>query len=430
MANCLCGNCLSFGCIYSTSNGRTKCNAPECDCDPKEFLVNNQYAPVFRSKLPAASADIPGSLISGLIGHTADVLNIPACSAGAVTLYNGGANCADGTVWCSPVDGSDGEILFHLYEIFMNHVSSRDAIFNLLKRLQFTGHRDNRESIGKMLKMVENRVKDEKDQTTEVYSTPEDLQNKVSPLSRLYLLITNYHTSTATQAATSLDDGYFNKETGKKYLDFSNLKHISSTLQLTMIERDFERTIFKCGRNGGRDVWDDFWNAMHTLLEGGDYDAVHLFIFSCLKLIDKDPRLTIESFMVRGFSLQLQKFNASSLFDAGRRGDPAFVRRPGGQQTGINGGDRLNHHNVSNTDFGAVTNPTGGVGACTVQTQNGFTAFCNKWNENKPCNRGVKTGPKQGQCAYCHKCRWCKTTDAHRAEEKNSAGNWVCPKHP
>ena len=444
----ICPDCISELCAFDP-NG-----TPPVGCDSNTVLrialvnrVENCYGPGLRSKLPTSANDVSTTLLDSLIRYSPDSLNKPLLSPAAVTLYNGGANIA-GTAdaWHSLVNGMDGTLLYCMYEIYCHHTEARNSIDECLGRLSFTGATaEVKTDVERLREMCTKRTAAEVTQSKSRPTTSAELEDRTKPLARLYQHIVKWHVLSGMTSLTVLTEGKFSVETGEKVTEFEAVKHVSSDRQLMMIIRDFEQAIFAIGKNGGKAAWEPFFTSVFGLLEGHNSDYVHLFIFRALKRIDNSPSMNVVSFMQTYFATELASYNAVHLFDGARREDPAVVPPEGTGDYPYNRGrgrgkgrgrgrgrgrDGQHQGNVSNQDFGPVTDPFGGAGAGEMETAGGYTAFCNKWNENKPCNRGIKTGPKRGLCAYTHMCRWCKNTDSHRAEEKDSVGNWVCTNHP
>jgi hypothetical protein len=196
------------------------------------------------------------------------------------------------------------------------------------------------------------------------------------------------------------------------------------------ILRDFLTTVVAVGKNGGREAWAPLYDQIYTFLEINTVEWCHMFLFQVLKKldIDRERGCNIGNFMPQHFQAFLINFEKNWKLRE-KDGPSPHDRRGEGDDAGKSPGDGLPSHNLAtNKDFIKPTKP-GGAGE--MRTQNGAVAYCNRWNQNQQCNRGLKSGPNKGMCAYTHACRWCKDgTDTHRAEDKDASGGWVCPNHP
>lgn len=310
-----CPDCLAETCAFNRVTN-TKCDSSFVRLDAGSHRTNADYDAVLRSTWAKSASDLPNSLIDSLLKYQQAGLDRPPTTAASILLYNdGGVLVGSTNPWYHEVDGSDGEELYSLYIIFCHHVSARNDIINLLGQLRFTATNAMRKTdSAALLAMCAGRVQSELEHSKLKPRSASELVDRTMPLARTYQHIVKNHVSSDMVSLTKLTDGKFSIETGDRVTEFEHIKHISTSLQLMLILRDFEATIYAIGKNGGKTVWEPFFTSMFGLMEGHDADYVHLFIFHSLKKIDKSPSMTIVSFMSTYFQTELAAYSSVQLF--------------------------------------------------------------------------------------------------------------------
>ena len=427
-----CPECYDPACAKSAN--------PNAACNCADFIqvgrnVNNTYSNVVYQALPPSAGSITAPHLDALRNYT-NAAVVGTISAAATALYNNGQNlaaaiagvAAAGDPWYHAVDGTDFNNLYLLLEIYKHHGASRGDIRSRLERLSFTATQaGQREMCNRALERAKDFDKALLESGGPKASSADDFDNRKFPLARLYFLITKYAESgSLTMAQSSLTSGRLDANTGKPVLIFEKLKPISSINNLHLVWRDFEASVYVVGMNGGRVAWKPMWTILYSLCRTkNDPEYLHELLFEILSFIDLDQNINVVNFVTQHWQTFLISFEAKwGENGPPGEGDPSSLGQ-GLDKTGIT---KQREH----VKFGDVTKQ--GEWSGEMRTRNGAVAFCNKWNQGKPCTHGVFAGKHKGKCAYTHKCRWCMSS-AHRAEDKHPAGHpnadkWVCPKHP
>jgi len=427
-----CPECYDPACAKSSN--------PNAACNCSDFIqvarnINNTYSNSVYQALPPSASSITPSHLDALRNYS-NPMTIGTLSTAADTLYNNGQNLAAavpgvaavGDPWYQIVDATDFNNLYLLLEIYKHRGNARGEIRSHLEKLSFTASQaGQREMCNRALERTKDFDKALLDSGTPKVSSADDFDNRKFPLARLYFLITKYAESgSLTMAQSSLTSGRLDEATGKPVLIFEKLKPISSINNLHLVWRDFEASVYVVGMNGGRVAWKPLWDILYGLCRSkNDPQYLHELLFEILSYIDLNQNINVVTFVSQHWQTFLITFEAKwGENGPPGEGDPSSSGY-GHDQSGIT---KSREH----VKFGDVTKQ--GEWSGEMRTRSGAIAFCNKWNQGKPCNRGVFTGKHKGKCAYTHKCRWCMSS-AHRGEEKHptghtDAGKWVCPKHP
>ena len=131
----VCNNCFDPDCARSLLS-TDACNCVDIPSVVRDPSTGVRYGEVI-SALPSGLSSITPSLIDGLRSYQAQSLTLPPLSAGAITLYNGGAAQADGSTWYAAVDGSNGTPVSYLVELFKHYPDEREGINQHLESLSF-----------------------------------------------------------------------------------------------------------------------------------------------------------------------------------------------------------------------------------------------------------------------------------------------------
>ena len=162
-------------------------------------------------------------------------------------------------------------------------------------------------------------------------------------------------------------------------------------------------------------------------LSAKGYLFTHWLFYECLKYIDRTPTANIRTFLTGGdYAVEVLQPFRDKWENVKGSGKPP-PSEPEDQEE--------DKPKQSKQTFGPVTQQGEftQLKACWARNpKSGKRAICNCYNDGKPCTRGVIGGPDDGKCAYWHVCNKCrdKLKFTHFAEQKDSSGNWVCPKHP
>lgn len=420
-----CNECYDPLCARSL-NAAAACNCT--DFVRYNRLDDGSYGNDLLGHLPKSASSLPSSLIDAMKKHTNPDLELVPLVPDAVALYNGGnpaVGAAAGETWLTPITGADAQQYPHLLSIYKHYPEERAKILNHLQSIALTGAnagakvgaKDTFSFCKDHQETLQNRVKDKA-------KTADEFENARFPLARAWLLITKANNvGDCTFARSGLTAGRFDPLTGDPAKNFEKLMPITSFHIFYSIREDFEMTLYAIGKNGGRKAWAPFWTIIRDLSKNSnDPTMVHELVFETLTAMDT-KQADIVSFLnnqwTTFFNCFMTKWREN---DADSRSDP--TESPiDDDESGI----KYREH----VKFGEVTKQ--GEWAGEMRTKNGAIAYCNKWNERKPCTHGVFAGRHKGKCAYCHKCRWCGSA-GHRAEDKHPAGHaqaggWVCPKH-
>ena len=279
----LCPDCLSSDCAFNAATN-TRCDSKFVNLAAGSHRTNSIYDNTLRALLPQSSSDISNSLIDSLLRYQQQGLERPDETPESVLLYNdGGVLVGTQNPWHHGIDGSDGDVMYRLFIIFCHHVPARNDINNLLGKLRFTaGTAPQKSDAAALHTMCADRVTAELAHAKLKPKSASELEDRTIPLAKLYQHIVKYHMASDVANLTKLTEGKFNVETGDRITEFENIKHISTPLQLMLILRDFEQSVFAIGKNGGKSAWEPFLTSMFNLLEGNDADFVHLFIYQSL----------------------------------------------------------------------------------------------------------------------------------------------------
>ena len=431
MAAVVCSDCYNPACARSLNA------AQPCNCTDFFAVVrnaNNTYDNAVYAALPTSANAVTTNHLDALRGFAA-VVQMAPISAAATALYNGGAalpagGLNAGQAWFFNVDGVNLGDLFHLVEIYKHHPTQRHLIRNHLEQLQFTAAQaGQRAAAGDALRLLVNF--DTQLQTVKSASTSaDDFENRKYPLSRLYFIVTKANVAgPLTMAQSGLTSGRLDKDTGQALLTFEKLKPVEDINTLHLIMNDFQRAVLVIGKNGGRLAWAPFWEVISSLCRTKpDAPWLHELIFESLTWMDSHPTVNPLVFMQSHWQTFIITFGAKW----GEKNEPAGGGPPHHSPKDNEEDSQPPGTGAVHIKFGPVTKQ--GQWSGEMRTRNGAIAFCNCWNQNKPCNRGVFAGVNKGKCAYTHKCRYCMSTK-HVMDEKHptghaKAGEWVCTKHP
>ena len=425
MAAVHCPECLDPTCAKSLN--------PAVACNCSDFLRNivrnpGGYDNSLYNVLPASVQTVTTSHVDALRGYEPGVTLVPL-SAGAIALYNGGANVVGPPIaaWYTVVDGTNMAQLAQMVEIFKHHSNERPNVMAQLQSQAFLApNAGQREACERAYKICERHEDQESKVGKSVAATADDFENKKYPLGRLYHQIAkSIVMGPMTVAQTGLSSGRIDPTTGRPVLTFEKLKEVGNMNLLHLVWQDFQSAIYVIGKNGGRMAWGPFWKIIYDLARtNGDAPYLNELVFEAMTTIDLDPGKNIVNFVTQHWQTFLITFNAK--WENGPAGGSDPTLSPTDDD---NGGLPKGREHVK---FGPVTKQ--GQWSGEMHTRSGAIAFCNKWNENKPCTHGVFAGKDKGKCAYTHKCRYCMST-GHWAEKKHPAGHaqageWVCSKHP
>ena len=241
----VCPDCLSADCAFDGPNN-IKCDSKFVNLNAGSHRTNAIYDNTLRALLPQSASDISNSLIDSLLRYQQTGLERPPTTVESVLLYNDGNSIAGTTdPWYHGIDGSDGNVLYQLFIIFCHHVPARNDINNLLGRLRFTaGTAESKKDAAALHSMCADRVTAELAHSKLKPKSASELEDRTIPLAKLYQHIVKYHMASDVANLTKLTEGKFNIETGDRITEFENIKHISTPLQLMLILRDFEQTVF------------------------------------------------------------------------------------------------------------------------------------------------------------------------------------------
>ena len=386
---------------------------------------------LYQSVMQSLPKNVPLNthLIDALRRYSTTAYPLDRLSDQAVALYNGGA-----AGWINTVDGSSGEAMFNLFEIFQHHENERAAIAKrLVKMAAMAGTSSNREIAKSMSTACSNHVV-EVDSYSKRHSpaitTPGDFDATQAPKARTYLLVTKGVMSSAlTLANAGISEGKFNVLLGTNVMEFEKIKMVDDPDTLHTILRVFQETIFAIGKNGGAACWKPWRDQIFELLTASlDPAMVHELAFESLSIMDRQ-QMDALTFMDKKWTTFFTTFMTKY-----RENVKPSSSYPRGSAKDEDDGDVYTPPGAGkeHVKFGPVTKQGEWCGE--MRTRNGAIAFCNKWNEGKDCNRGVFSGRNKGKCAYTHKCRYCMSP-SHRMVDKHPAGHpeagkWVCPKHP
>ena len=218
----------------------------------------------------------------------------------------------------------------------------------------------------------------------------------------------------------------FSKELGVIYRP-TVLKPVTDAHHWMLIWEDFTEVVVRINRHGSARLWKEFRQRLDAQLRAYGFGFVHELVFECLKFIDTwrtRNGMTIRKFVDGGFyhSDVLGPFEkAWSVRENDDGGGVHSIRTPQGKNV-----------KVDKQKFGPVTKQgefCEDKQYWAVNPTSGKRSICNKFNSGQPCDKGVFDGPCKGQCAYWHVCKYCKAK-GHYGEEKDTAGAWVCQKHP
>lgn len=427
MAAPVCNECFDPVCAKS-ANAAVACNC----VDFLHHIVRNDggYGNNLYNALPPAAQTVTTGHVDALRNHTPAVA-VMAVSAGAVALFNGGANVAGPPVapWYSVVDGANLPQMGQLVELYKHHPDQRHNIMGHLEVISFNAAQaGQRDSAERAIKFCQNHEAQLSKAAGPVSASADDFENRKHPLARLYHQIVKYTVlGPLTTAQSGLTSGRMDPVTGKPVLSFEKLKDVGSMNLLHLAWRDFESAVYLIGKNGGRKAWAPFWQIIYDLARTNE-DATYLneLVFEAMTTIDLDPNKNIGNFVSQHMQTFLITFNAKWENGPAGGNDPPLP-----PTEDVNDGG-LHKSGPKHVKFGPVTKQ--GQWSGEMRTRNGAIAFCNKWNENKECTHGVFAGRDKGKCAYTHKCRYCMSA-GHWAEKKHPAGHaqageWVCSKHP
>ena len=425
----VCNQCFDGQCAHSI-NLAADCNCPEW---PAMAMLNGRspgpqgsYNVTARAVLPVGIQSLDPVHIDALTSYVEPGVAVPILSAAAIALFNGGAVLADGNPWYNDVDGTNPADIISLVSIFKVHASRRAEIMEHLCNLEISGA--NAAAIAKSKTGVVQCRAFSADIIAAVPSKPKTdgaMEDVQSPLARLYLKLTKAHLLDPLNTLSQITMGKFSMSSGAAITEFETLRPVVDAHLFHMIVNDFLKAIYATSHNGGSNAWKPFLEFVYELLRANrDVRFVHEFIFKVLKDIDRIPGMNIVRYMAEKVQTSLHMFSSmfGENFQAAQSDSTAQPIDQNNQE--ITKEDDKPIH----VRFGPVTITNQASGE--MRTRNGAVAFCNAWNQNQPCNRGVFTGRNKGKCAYTHRCRYCKNTAAHRAEDKDGAGAWVCPKHP
>ena len=446
-----------------------ECGDPACaaslavgtPCDCNEFLGTLQQsatgtynAPTFAALPAGLRTLVTDNLIAAARKETSAVGAPPGVNAFATGIYNGGAPFigpanAAGVVpaavpWYEQVDGLAGNFarqLTALVRLYQNTQAERANILGHLEALTLEAGTAASRLQAKDAVGICNSFSTALTAERSTKSLSADaLANERHPLCRLYFLCAQVATSDRMSLdQIGLTTGRLDDSTGKPSQTFKKLPAITSTHQLHMCIQHFKDALLVVGKNGCRSVWAPFWEAILGMMDSKNDPAyIHELIFRSLTDMEtkKQPVWTwFKDHWVQFLILFTTKW--------GENGRP-LLHDPAGEAPDLDGdydedkstGARKGK-GVEHVKFGDVTQffSNGDAMACgEMRTRSGAVAFCNKWNESKPCNRGVFAGKNKGKCAYMHKCRWCSSSK-HKGEEVHAAGHAeagepVCGKHP
>ena len=436
----LCDSC------YLPTCARTVNAAAACNCGDFSPLIGNArqpngtYSQAFRSQLPSAVADLSDSLLDGALRVAPTGLRVLPMSAGAIALYNNGADIAGPPLvpWYGNIAGADPAELYNCTEIYENIGVTRGPLYAHLKLLHFTGaNAAAREGASKALAHFRN-FDESMEKRQEKPKSANELEDARFPMARIYLVITKGVMASPLSLASlgenldALSNGQFDKGRGTVIQEFEKLKMITDVNELHSVLREFLKTILLIGNNGGRAAWEPLLQRMYELLQIKPAAYVHVLFFKILKEMD-GARATcnLGTFLSSHYQTFLMVFDESwGLWENDKpRPHDRRVRGEEDEELRPSGGKLVTQHGKAKaTDFGRVTQDKA---AGIMRTATNKVAYCNRWNQHQKCNRGVKFGPQKGMCAYEHACRWCKDgTAEHRGEQKDANGKWVCPNHP
>ena len=416
----VCVECCRGVGICPNADGTGACNEPSF-IDVSSFRINGVYTSGFRSQLPPSLRDVGDSHVDALRGSTNTSLPAPALSGSATTLYNGGVARQGDASWITAVT-MDFSGIADLVAIFKKHPKVRDEIQNQLQQWTFAGANDAngqrlRDSVANGLKYCDDWIlKEEKLAKTNRAGTSAEYEDQKLPLARIWVLITKFRVTSKNALAQklSLTDGLFSKESGTQVTTFETMKSVHSSLELSLILRDFEQGVVLIGKNGGKSAWAPFVDLIFQMAESRGFQFAHVFVLRALKVIDEDPSMNVTVFMRERFNTVLMLFLEEQR--AGdRENEPPAVGDPDGPAKELKG---------SVSRFGPITKQ----GAAGIEKlRSGKVAYCTPWNEGTSCTRGVLKGKHKGLCAYTHKCLKC--AGDHRYSDKKDDGSWVCAKH-
>ena len=418
----VCDRCYNPVC---TRNGATG------PCISVDFLAdltthrgaNGNWDLNFRAELPHQGAGVGDVLLDTLSKTklTGQVTYVPTDES--VVFYNGGVTMDDPAVsWLTEVTGATPLSLYHACETFKaapSDLALRKSVLAHLEKLVFTATTAaGREHIKQALTICTEWVKLHEKKDDLPLSAGEQ-QAMQCPMARLYMVLTKQCSATVelTCSFTQTSEGKFDVVAGRTFQDYETLKECTSWPMLYKIMEHTKVVLMATGANGDSLAWKPLWEQVELLAESGrSFQFLHSLIFSCLRTIDSSPTLNVVSFMATRYQVHLltfvQRYTIQENAEAGLT--------PGGPHN-LKGDGAPVH-----IRFGPVTKQGESCGE--MRTKSGAVAFCNKWNQNEDCDKGVFAGVHKGKCAYCHKCRWCFST-SHRSEDKDGAGAFVCSKH-
>ena len=431
-----CTKCLLTSCVAAGD--------PTQECDYDGFIkildgrdaATNSYGPDARALLgdvAEAARNMPSTLIDALADFQTSSTSKITMSAGAKTLM-GTPN-----FWTS-VDGKSKLQLLYLIEIYRGSTLHRDEILAHISNLKYTAISDDQmvfveraqADILVVLKGA-NVNKAKKAETAMAY------QQAQFPKVSLLLFLCNYYIQAANMKICTLIGEDFDPLSGSvKQKQFATLPVLRDPHMLSRVLKAFFRTISSISGNGAASHWSVLHEFLDTMGDDGHPHAFILFVlFECLRKIDGSKGMNIRNFMDKQFPMlyltTITRWKAEKPEKPRENGEPSGDPRR--KQKALERAKEEDEHKVNEpakgSGFGEVTSLDGAGYKGPTKTKNGQVAFCNRWNTNRSCNAGIKSGPHKGHCAYTHVCSWCKgDVSDHYGTEKDSQGNWACPNHP
>ena len=425
-----CSFCLSSTCPKA-ANTAVACDARDA-LDHSKFLnADGSWNTSLYPMLPEVFSNATPALLHGLAKTTSRTSSfvLPKMSVQAATYYNGGADLGSGDAWINTV--TDVNITAarasQLYEIFCHQIEERQLIMHMLSLWKIRCDDEDRSTIISNTKDACEAYRDTQveAQRMEEKASKDLLESRRSPLASVYSFMShNFRLGLLTPSDTHMPDGSkFNADKGIILQDFKTLKRVTDQGFWLLMFDDFVRAVTAFNRFGRNDFWDRFKKKLVAQMSGRGVEFVHQLTYESLKFIDQNASSGMD---IRKF-LEENHYHSEVLSPLESRWE-----RENDSGSSQDPGNSLTDPNIKNKKqtFGPVTLQgqfTEDAKYWARNPSSGKRSICNCYNACKDCDRGVTSGPDKGKCAYWHICNKCKGN--HAAEEKDAAGNWVCPKH-
>lgn len=419
-------------CLDPTCGG----HAANVVCSNAEFInlsthrnANGDYSLALRALLPVSAQTLPNGLIDASTGYQQPLNRLTILSAAAEAFR------VHATFPTNVVTGT-ALTMAHAVSIYRNFDVHRPAIMERLEDLNVMVNDDNEaRKLDAAIKACKRVLDDTRLAAPKLASTPDELEHKNFPRASILLQLTQFYMMKRDMSALCITHGAFDEKSGGAVTKFAKIKVVTCPEMKNRIFRDLFEVFCKLKGGGGRSQWQPLFEQLDSLSEAGhEPQFVHMLLFTCLKKIDSSPAIDIVNFMSQHWLLCFSMFQTTWLREnEASSGKP----RPWTDTSGVNtrhpgrGGGR-DQGGQGNATINPVTKQGEWVENPEKKTYDGTkVCYCNRFNQNRPCNVGCASGPDKGKCIFVHRCSWCDSSAHYGAEKKSgAAGGFVCPKHP